>query len=558
MSDIFLSMLNSILIDNYALIDKLEMDFHKGLSIITGETGAGKSILIGALGLLLGKRADSTILKDKNRKCIVEGLFRADGCQLEPFFEENDLDYSDEIMIRREIAKSGKSRAFINDTPVNLNVLQELTLTMVDIHSQHQSLLLNKESYTRNIIDSYANALPLLAEYRLLYGEFKNLQQEYYKARDSYNSDKDNLDFISHQFTELREANLREGELEELEAEYKLINHAEEIKSVLALGSDLMQNDSGGILSDIKSVYDSLSKIVKHLPEAQDIAARFESAYIELKDLGSELSLQNERVEFDPGQLQRLTERMDHLYSLLRKYKSDSLQDLIDIRVDLDSKLQKYSVGDFELGKLLEKLDEKEARVNAMASDLSEIRKKHFSEFEKKVLTLLENLGMKNVKFTVHHENTELGENGIDRILFLFSANKNIPEQSIAKIASGGELSRLMLAIKSLISDSFGLLTIIFDEIDSGVSGDTADKVGSLIKDMSSNMQVINITHLPQVASKADYHYLVYKTSDDSKSVTYMKLLDGEERVNEIAKMLSGDSVSNAAIENAKVLLKQQ
>ncbi len=551
-------MLSSISIDNYALIDKLEMNFHKGLSIITGETGAGKTILLGALSLLLGKRADTTVLKDKNRKCIVEGIFQVNGYNLETFFDENDLDYSNQVLIRREIASNGKSRAFVNDTPVNLNILQDLTLLLVDIHSQHQSLLLNKESYARSIIDSYAHTSPLLSEYKLIYKEYKKLKQAYYDARESYHSDKENLDFISHQFNELREAELKENELIELEGQYKLINHAEEIKLILSEATNILENDEGGLIASLKSIRDSLAKVNEHLPEAKDAGERIDSVYIELKDIAGELSMQNERVVFDAGEMQRITDRMDQLYSLLRKYKSDTIQNLIEIRIDLDNKLQKYSIGDFELGKLLKELEEKEIRVNELADDLSNKRKDSFADFENRVLALLQNLGMKNSKFTVQHEITDPNDNGIDRIQFLFSANKNVSEQNISKVASGGELSRLMLAIKSLISDSFGLPTIIFDEIDSGVSGDIADKVGNLIKRMAENMQVVNITHLPQVASKGDHHYLVYKESDETKSITSIKELDEAERLNEIAKMLSGDSISPAAIENAKVLLKQQ
>lgn len=550
-------MLSSIFIDNYALIDRLEMDFHKGLSIITGETGAGKSILIGALGLLQGKRADTSVLKDKSRKCIVEGVFQVKGYKLEAFFEENNLDYSDESLIRREIANSGKSRAFINDTPVNLNVLQALALSLIDIHSQHQNLLLNNEAYTRYIIDSYADSLALLNEYSLLFTRYKDLKQTYYKERESYHSDKENLDFITHQFNELREANLNEFELKELEAEYKLISHAEEIKSSLEEATNFLENDEAGVIVNLNSVKDSLARISEHLPLAKDTSERIESVYIELKDIAGEISTQNERIDFDSGRMQGITDRMDQLYSLLRKYKTDTIQNLIDIRINLDSKLQKYSVGDFELVKLSKELAEKEKLVNEKAKELSGKRKNVFSEFEDKVLALLFDLGMKNVKFSVQHEITEPGEHGMDNIQFLFSANKNVPEQSIAKVASGGELSRLMLAIKYLISDSFALPTIIFDEIDSGVSGEIADKVGALIKQMSTHMQVINITHLPQVASKGDYHYLVCKNTDDNKSGTFIKELDDEGRLNEIAKMLSGDSISEAAIENAKVLLKQ-
>ncbi len=551
-------MLRSIFVDNYALIDKLEIGLHGGLSIITGETGAGKSILIGALGLLLGKRADTSVLKDKNRKCVVEGIVHVKRYKLETFFEVNDLDYADETLIRREITNKGKSRAFINDTPVNLNVLQELTSLLIDIHSQHQNLLLNNEAYIRHIIDSYAHTLPILNEYKRLFSEYKELKKTYYTARESYHSDKENLDFISHQFNELRESNLKENELIELEAEYKLISHAEEIKSILEEATHRLEGDESGVITSLKSIRDSLARIIEHMPAAKNTEERIESVYIELKDLAGEISMQNERIDFDSGGMKRISDRMDHLYSLLRKYKTDTIQDLINIRIDLDNKLQKYSVGDFELEKLSKELAVRENLVNEKARELSEKRQKPIQEFEGRVLTLLFELGMKDVQFSVQHEHTDPGESGMDKIQFLFSANKNVAVQSISRVASGGELSRLMLAIKYLVYDSFGLPTIIFDEIDGGVSGEIADKVGNLIKQMSTNMQVINITHLPQVASKGDHHYLVYKDTNEGKSETFIKQLDHSGRLNEIAKMLSGDSISGAAIENAKVLLNQQ
>ncbi len=551
-------MLKSIFIDNYALIDKLEMEFQEGLSIITGETGAGKTILLGALGLLLGKRADTSVLKDKSRKCIVEGAFQINGYKLEAFFADNELDYSEETLIRREISNSGKSRAFINDTPVNLILLQELALSLVDVHSQHQNLLLNNERYICWIIDSYTQSLYILSNYKSAFQEYQNLKQSYYKARNSYQSDQENLDYISHQFNELREANLKENELIELEEEYKIVSHAEEIKSALEETAQLLENEEMGVIRNLKLMKDQLSRIGDHYSGAKETEERIQNLYVEIKDIADEVSSQFERMEFDPERMEQLHVRIDLLYTLLRKHKVNTIQNLIDIRNTLDDKLQKNASGDYELEKLSGELANAEMKVNDIAEELSGKRKKIFSEFEDKVLSLLHDLGMKNVQFTIHHEITDPGEDGIDKIQFLFSANTNIPVQSIARVASGGELSRLMLAIKYLISNSFGLPTIIFDEIDSGVSGEIADKVGNLIKHMSSNMQVINITHLPQVASKGDHHYLVYKAAVDGTTKTNIKQLDHTGRLNEIAKMLSGDSVSEAAIENAKVLLGQQ
>jgi len=550
-------MLKSIYIDNYALIEKLEIDFQGGLSIITGETGAGKSILLGALGLLLGKRAETNVLKDNERKCIVEGSFFIKGYGLETFFEEHDLEYQNETLIRREISNNGKSRAFINDTPVNLDVLQELSLSLVDIHSQHQNLLLNDEKYLRWIVDCYAGTTANTSEFGNKFRHYLSLKKKYIEARQAYQSDKENLDFLTHQFTELHESHLKQGELEELEQEFDQLNHAEEIKSGFENVSKYLQDENGGIIVNLKYILDILLKVKSHFPAAEDTRNRIESAYIELKDINSDVKSFFEKVEFDPLRMEAIKQRIDHLYSLLRKYKVDAIADLIEIETQLDKKLQEHAIGDHELGRLFKELTEKEHHVQDLAMKLSGSRQQVFPEFETKVANLLRLLGMNNARFEIKWQQVEIFESGIDQIQFTFSANANIALQNIAKIASGGELSRLMLTIKYLISNSSGLPTIMFDEIDSGVSGDIADKVGNLITDMADKMQVINITHLPQVASKGEHHYLVYKSSDNGSTKTFIRLLDDNERIQEIAKMLSGDIISDAAIENAKVLLKK-
>jgi DNA repair protein RecN (Recombination protein N) len=550
-------MLRSIYIDNYALIEKLEIDFQGGLSIITGETGAGKSILLGALGLLLGKRAETNVLKDTERKCIVEGGFFIEGYGLEPFFEANDLEYQHETLIRREITNNGKSRAFINDTPVNLDVLQELSLTLIDVHSQHQSLLLNSEKYLRWIIDCFAGTLQKAAEFTGHYHNYQALKKQYLDARYAFQTDKENLDFITHQFTELNEAKLKSGELQELELEYDQLSHAEEIKSGLASVSQYLQGESNGIIDNLKHVFDILSKVKNHFPNAEATRQRIDSAYIELKDINSDITAFFDKIEFDPARLETIKQRIDLLNNLLRKYKVVSVDELIVIENQLDKKLQEHAMGDYELDKLLKELTEKEIFINELETNLSKSRQKVFPEFETKIVGLLHLLGMNNACFEINWQQIELNESGTDKIQFMFSANANIAPQNIAKIASGGELSRLMLAIKYLISDSSALPTIIFDEIDTGVSGDIADKVGNLIREMANKMQVINITHLPQVASKGMHHYLVYKSSDNGTTKTFIRLLNESERIREIAKMLSGDSISEAAIENAKVLLKK-
>jgi DNA repair protein RecN (Recombination protein N) len=550
-------MLKSIYIDNYALIEKLEIDFQGGLSIITGETGAGKSILLGALGLLLGKRAETNVLKDPERKCVVEGGFFIKGYGLEPFFTEHDLEYQHDTLIRREINSNGKSRAFINDTPVNLDVLQELSLSLIDVHSQHQSLLLNDEKYLRWIIDCYAGTILVAEDFNINYREYLSLKKQYHDARLAFQSDKENLDFLTHQFTELNEAHLRADELQELEQEYDQLNHAEEIKSGLENVARYLHGESDGVIFNLKYIIDILSRIKSHFPAAEDTRQRIESAYIELKDIHSDVNAFFEKIEFDPSRMDHIKQRIDRLYTLLRKYKAGDIAELIAIEKGLDNKLQEHAMGDHELDKLLKGLSEKEKHIMDLAANLSRMRQLVFPEFETKIVNLLRLLGMNSARFEIKWQQVDLFEGGIDKIQFTFSANANIVPQNIAKIASGGELSRLMLAIKYLISNSSALPTIIFDEIDTGVSGDIADKVGNLIKEMANKMQVINITHLPQVASKGEHHYMVYKLSSNGTTKTFIKLLDHTERIHEIAKMLSGDSISEAAIENAKVLLNR-
>ena len=548
-------MLRSIYIDNYALIEKLEIDFRNGLTIITGETGAGKSILLGALGLLQGKRADTSVLKDTDRKCVVEGVFAIDGYGLENFFSENELDYHPETIIRREILNSGKSRAFINDTPVNLSIVQNLSLSLIDIHSQHQNLSLNDESYLRWIVDTYAGITEDVAAYSLFFEEYKKLKKVYQTAREEFQSDQQELEYITHQFNELQEAKLNTEEMASLEEEQDQMNHAEEIKTAFQTIIELLQNADSGIIPGMKQAEDTLNRIKEHLSAAQQLHERLESCYIEMKDIAQESEMLFDRLDFDPERYTYVNSRIDLLYTLLRKYKKNTVEELIQLRENLDERLNKHASGDYELEKLAKELAGKENSVKTKAKELSQARTSAFSKFEQKVIYLITGLGIDNGSFKIDNEIVEPTSNGIDRIQFLFSANRNIPTQSIAKVASGGELSRLMLAVKYLISNSAGLPTILFDEIDTGVSGEIADKMGKLIKDMSGSMQVINITHLPQVASKGDQHFLVYKDLNGDITNTLIKELNDDERLTEIAKMLSGDRLTDAALANAKVLL---
>jgi len=549
-------MLKSIYIDNYALIERLEIEFREGLTIITGETGAGKTILLGALGLLLGKRADSSVIKDIERKCVVEGLFRVKEYGLEEFFEIHELDYQHDTIIRREITSNGKSRAFINDTPVNLDLLQELSLSLIDIHSQHQNLSLNDENYLLWIIDSYAGTTPLAEAYTHKYFDFQKAKKYYYEKRDIYQKDQEDLDFITHQFNELQSSSLKENELSTLEQEFNILLHAEEIKSGLESILLLLQEEETGIIGRLRQTTDLFSKIKLHLPNISGLEQRVQTSYIDLKDIVDEVSGYFEKTEYDPVKMEEIRDRIDILNSLLQKYKVKTESELIDFLKQLDKKLQDNAVGDYQLEQLARELSVNENEMLLAARELSTARENVFHKFEKEVIDLLRLLGMINAEFSIQNVKVEPFLNGIDRIQFLFSANKNIPLQSISKIASGGELSRLMLTIKYLVSNTSGLPTIIFDEIDSGVSGDIADKVGNLVKEMAAGMQVINITHLPQVASKGDHHYLVYKSTTQNTTNTYIKKLNDAERLSEIAKMLSGNSVTEAAIENAKVLLR--
>ena len=548
-------MLRSIYIDNYALIERLEIDFRKGLTIITGETGAGKSILLGALGLLQGKRADSSVLMDTERKCVVEGAFFIENYGLEKFFQENELDYYPETIIRREILNNGKSRAFINDTPVNLAVVQDFSLFLIDIHSQHQNLALNDESYLRWIIDSYAGLGNEAAAFSLLFGEYQQLRKAYLAARESYQQDSRELDFMTHQFNELKDANLQIDELTGLEEEQDQMNHLEEIKSTFQLMVDTLRDDASGIVTNLKRIIDALGKIDKHSTSAHQLASRISECYVELKDIGQEAEQIFSKLDFDPDRYTYINNRIDLLYDLLRKFRMNNIAELITFRDELDDRLNKHASGDYELEKLSAQLSDKENAVMQKAQELSDARKAVFGEFENKVVSLIEGLGMENAAFSIKHNITGLSAFGTDRIQFMFSANPHIDPQNIAKVASGGELSRLMLAVKYLISHAAGLPTVFFDEIDAGVSGEIADKIGNLIKEMSASMQVINITHLPQVASKGDQHFLVYKKFGDETTNTFIRELTEDERLTEIAKMLSGDRLTEAALANARVLL---
>jgi DNA repair protein RecN (Recombination protein N) len=549
-------MLVSLQVRNYALIKELNIGFNPGFSIITGETGAGKSILLGALSLLLGQRADTTVLMDKQKKCIVEGVFDVRNYALEPFFNENQIDYENNTIIRREIIPGGKSRAFINDTPVSLNQLRDLGLKLVDIHSQHENLNLGKNLFQLMVVDTVAQNGNLLKQYKKLYQTYLESQKELEELTEKAKQAQAELDYFTFQYQQLEETRLQPGELNDLETESNTLAHAEEIKFNLLKASDLVSGEGITILGLLKDVMDAADKLTEFFPRIKDLRGRLDSVYIELKDIAAECELMGEGVDIDPGRLQFVQERLDQLNSLMHKHSVSTVEELIELKDGLHRKISEIASYDEQTDRLKKKVNDQREKLTGLSENLSGRRKSVISDFEEKVIKVLKQVGIPNARFTVLHSRLEsFGPQGTDRIEFQFSANKQASRQDIGKIASGGELSRLMLAIKSLISSSLGLPTIIFDEVDAGVSGEIAEKVGIIMKSMSGNMQVINITHLPQVAAKGDYHYLVYKYDREKESITDIKLLDPEERVLELAKMLSGEELTEAAISNARELL---
>jgi DNA repair protein RecN (Recombination protein N) len=550
-------MIQSLSIENYAIINSLEINFKRGLSIITGETGAGKSILLGALSLILGKRADTSILKDKARKCIVEGTFDIKEYGFQDFFVENDIDYEDFTILRREISPNGKSRAFINDTPVNLNLLTETGIRFIDIHSQHQNLNLGNSQFQLKVIDSFSHNEELLKQYQEVYDFYRKLLKEYNEMQEKSRQSQSDLDYYQYQYDQLDVARLKPGEQDELEQELEKLSHAEEIKNSLDSSSGMLGGHDNSILNQLKEVYTVINKIIKFLPGVAGYGKRLESAYIELKDIGNELEAIKEKIELDPGKLEYINERLDLIYSLEQKHKANNIKELLDIKESLRRKIDEVTSYESRLEELRQKRDDSEQKLNKLALKLSQQRQGSLKSIEKEVTMLLLDLGIPNGRFEIKRSSVaDYTINGIDRVQFLFSANKNIELQDISRIASGGELSRLMLSVKSLLSDSSGLPTIIFDEIDMGVSGEIADKVGNIVKRMSAGMQIINITHLPQVACKGDFHYLVYKSDEGESTTAHIKLLSNEERHIEIARMLSGEELTEAAMQNARELLK--
>ncbi len=550
-------MLVKLAVQNYALIRELDLSFENGLTIITGETGAGKSILLGALSLILGSRADSSVLLDLTEKCIVEGTFRIEDYDLEDFFTRNDIDFDSLAILRREINPAGKSRAFINDTPVVLNVLKELGDRLIDIHSQHQTLMLNSNAFQLNIIDSFAATGQLKEKYRSEYSGFRKLQKEYNDLKEKHEKNRADLDYYQAQLNQLEEARLKPGEQEELEKEQELLEHAGEIKMALEAASRLLSDETASVLSLLREARTTIGKIDSFLPDELKILARLDSSFIELDDISNEIARLEQETEADPGRLELVNGRLDTLYSLFRKHRAKDLDELIVRKKEIENTLTSIVGSDDRLNELTKLLKPATESLAASARMISEKRKSALPAIESKITEQLKQLGIPNARFEISLMRTaDYTSSGTDTADFLFSANRQTRPENIARIASGGELSRVMLSLKSLLTRSMNLPTIIFDEIDSGVSGEVADKVGQILLGMGKYMQVINITHLPQVASRGNVHYHVYKEDTGDSTITRVKLLTAEERVQEVARLLSGSEVTETAIKNARELIR--
>ena len=551
-------MLRKLFIKNFALIDKLDIELHSGFSVITGETGAGKSIILGAIGLLLGQRADSKALKQGADKCVIEAHFDLSRYNLQPLFDENEIEYDDtDTIVRRELTAAGKSRAFINDTPVPLSMLKELGEQLVDVHSQHQNLLLNKQDFQLSVVDIIAKDAQELTDYQQTYSQLQTAKSQLQALKDDIERNRQNLDFLQFQYDELTNARLTEGEQQELEQQSETMEHAEDIKTALYEADNALYGEVGGAVSGVRTAMNALSGISRVLPKTEELAERLNSCHIELKDIADEVSSLLENTDFDPAELDRINDRLDLLYTLEKKYHVDTVEELIARRDELRQQLSNIENSDEALAELEAKCQQLKAKSQQQADALSKLRQKAAKEIEKQLQQRLVPLGMPNVRFEVAVTTGELNKNGQDSVSFLFSANTSTPLQPVSQVASGGEIARVMLSLKALISGAVKLPTIIFDEIDTGVSGKIAEKMAEMMQEMGhQDRQVISITHLPQIAALGSHHYRVSKEETPQGTTSHMQELTTDERIHEIAQMLSGSAVTDAAIENAKQLLK--
>ena len=551
-------MLKHLYIKNFTLIDELDIELRQGFSVITGETGAGKSIVLGAIALLLGQRADPKTIKYGADKCIIEAHFDLSRYGMDDFFKDNDIENDPEdCIIRRELMASGKSRAFINDTPVQLTMLKELGERLVDVHSQHQNLLLNKQDFQLGVVDIIAEDSQQLTKYQEIFRQYQHVRQELEALKESIERDRKNADFLQFQCDELTQAGLVEGEQEELEQKNETMSHSEEIKSALYDADNALGAEQIGVVAALRSALSSMKRIEKVYPAAEELVQRMDSSYIELKDISEEISGYLEDIDFDPSEMEAVVNRLDRLYDLEKKYHADSIGELIEKRDELRKQLDCIENSDEALHDLQQKLIALKENADKEAVVLTNIRTKSAKKIEKEMNSKLVPLGMPNVRFAIQMTTADLDINGQDKVAFLFSANTSTPLQPVSQVASGGEIARVMLSLKAMISGAVKLPTIIFDEIDTGVSGKMAEKMAEMMQEMGEHgRQVISITHLPQIAALGSTHYKVEKKETATGTTSSMSELTAEQRVLEIAQMLSGSDVSEAAIQNAKQLLR--
>lgn len=551
-------MLRSLYIQNYALIEKLDIGFDSGFSVITGETGAGKSIILGAIGLLLGQRADVKSIRKGASKCIIEARFDVSAYGMQPFFEANELEYENECILRRELYASGKSRAFINDTPASLAQMKELGELLIDVHSQHQNLLLNKEGFQLNVLDLLAHDDAELAAYQKLYNDWRQARQDLEALVARAEQSRADEDYIRFQLEQLEEANLTDGEQEELEQEAEMLTHAEDIKAGLYRAGQALNADEGGVLEALKDCQNTMMGLRSVFAPAGELADRLDSVYIELKDISQELADKEEEVEFNPSRLDEVNARLNLIYSLQQKYRVDTVKALLSLQENYALQLSAITSSDEDIARLEAQVKELFSQVTAQAQVLTEARTRAAREVERQMAARLVPLGMPNVRFQVEMGvRKEPGVHGADTVNFLFSANKNGVLQNISSVASGGEIARVMLSVKAMIAGAVKLPTIVFDEIDTGVSGEIADRMADIMQEMGDNdRQVISITHLPQIAARGRAHYKVYKEDNEVETNSHIRRLTDDERVEELAHMLSGATLTEAALNNARALLK--
>ena len=551
-------MLKQLYIKNFTLIDKLDIEFERGFSVITGETGAGKSIILGAIGLLLGQRADTKAIKSGADKCIIEAHFDLSRYQMEEFFKENEIEFdANDTIVRREVTAAGRSRAFVNDSPAPLPLLKELGERLIDVHSQHQNLLLNKQDFQLSVVDILAGNEKQRNDYEQAYNRYLATKKKLEALKADIKQGQQNADFLQFQYNELSQARLQEGEQEELEQRSETMAHAEDIKGALYETANAFTGDDHSVIAALKRAAQAMRSIERVLPDAAELAERIDSSYIELKDVADEVNGQLERIDFDPAELDNVNNRLDKIYDLQKKYRMETIGELLALQASLKEKLNNIENSDEALAELQAQLEEEQKQCQQQADLLTVSRERAAKKVEKEMQQRLVPLGMPNVRFQISIDRKPLAASGQDHVAFLFSANVSTPLQPVSQVASGGEIARVMLSLKAMISGAVKLPTIIFDEIDTGVSGRVAEQMAQIMYEMGQHdRQVISITHLPQIAALGTTHYKVYKEDTPQGTTSHMILLDSDERVGEIAQMLSGSNVTEAAMANARQLLR--